>query len=108
MIMLLVFLVVMVMLGGVIGFFANWEDGIGKAILHGFIGMIIMAGFVSMLYFSTKYETEKDERMYNNGICSECGGKYHLVGASNSHGNRDYVYECSECLYTIELNSRMK
>ncbi len=103
-----IFLAILVMLGGVIGFFAHWEDGIGKSILHGFIGMVIMASLMSMVYFGAKYEAEKDEKLYNNGICSECGGEYHLVGASNSRGNKHYVYECSECLCTVELNSRMK
>lgn len=36
------------------------------------------------------------EEIYNNGICKECGGHYHIVGTPTKNYHF-YVYECDQC-----------
>lgn len=40
--------------------------------------------------------------VYNNGICSECGGHYKFVSSSHIRNSSDeYYYSCEDCGYTI-------
>ena len=41
-----------------------------------------------------------DVQVYNNGICSECGGHWHLV--------HDTIYECDTCFRTFTAAYRLK
>lgn len=41
------------------------------------------------------------EEIYNNGICKECGGHYHIVGTP-THKHHMYVYECDQCGDTFQ------
>ena len=53
---------------------------------------------------------ENDKNIYNDGICSNCGGTYrfktaapHSVGKSGSLVY--YIYECENCHHLIELHT---
>ena len=35
---------------------------------------------------------------YNNGICQDCGGHYHLIVRTNASR---YIYECDKCYRTL-------
>lgn len=66
-------------------------------------GICSVAMIVYGIYMS--YTTPKEDRIaFNNGVCSECGGKlqfYQGVGAAN----KTYIYKCEDCGYAVELHS---
>lgn len=50
-----------------------------------------------------------DEKKYNGGICTECGGDYIFSSATHGYGSGDsYYYTCNKCGHTIKTDSIMK
>ncbi len=47
-------------------------------------------------------EANQSTKVYNNGICSECGSNYRFVSATHIRNSSDeYYYSCENCGYTI-------
>lgn len=56
--------------------------------------------------FSIAYAGAKiDERKYNGGICTKCGGRYIFQQAIGHQVDTDYIYICDKCGYMVELDS---
>lgn len=53
----------------------------------------------------TPYNEKEDERKYNGGICTECGGRYIYEQAVAHRMDTDYIYICDKCGNMIELDS---
>lgn len=53
-------------------------------------------------------EAKWDADMWNNGICSVCGGEYKFSSATKYRTSHHYYYTCEDCDHTIELNSLME
>lgn len=50
-----------------------------------------------------------DTKIYNDGICSECGGHYVFSGVVQfRNGEADYYYTCDRCGHTVKTNEIMK
>ena len=49
-----------------------------------------------------------NERTYNHGVCTECGGHYEFINVATSRGvgrtNRYYYYKCDRCDKIIEIS----
>lgn len=59
----------------------------------------------SIAYAGAKYNEKEDERKYNGGICTECGGRYVYEQAVAHRMDTDYIYICDKCGNMIELDS---
>ncbi len=46
--------------------------------------------------------------IWNNGYCSECGGKYWFSGATRTSMRFYYFYTCEDCDHTIYLHEIME
>ena len=55
--------------------------------------VVIMAIILAIALGIVEIMHNGDVQVYNNGICSECGGHWHLV--------HNTVYECDTCYKTF-------
>ena len=72
--------------------------------------LVIVAIIGIMTLFEIK-SAEYQEEIWNNGICENCGGHYHLVTAytKGEYGQVTYyVYECDECGNKLKLKNLCK
>lgn len=71
------------------------------------IGFLILAFL--LLVVGTLAEKKHDEKIYNNGVCTECGGNYIFSGTTHiKNSDNDYYYTCDKCGHTIKVNRIMK
>ncbi len=49
-------------------------------------------------------EKKSDEKIYNNGICTECGGHYEYEQAVGHREDTTYIYKCNKCDKRIEVH----
>jgi hypothetical protein len=75
--------------------------GLLKNILIGV--SIIALGFWFLLRIAAN-ETKKDIKLYNNGICSKCGGTYEYSQAIGHKYETNYIYICNSCNNLIETD----
>lgn len=77
-----------------------------------FVLTIIVLAIVGICLLEKKVNDKHDAEVYNNGICTECGGDYvfsSAVRVRNAGGSDDdYYYTCDKCGHTIKTNSIMK
>lgn len=72
-----------------------------------FIGLLIL--MFLFLIVGTLAEKKIDKKIYNNGVCTECGGNYVFSGAAHVKNSDDiYYYTCDKCGHTIRVNRIMK
>lgn len=65
------------------------------------IALVMGFGLSALLMVEIKVDNEK----WNNGICTECGGKYEFQSSTYKRNVGDeYYYKCKNCGYTISLN----
>lgn len=65
------------------------------------IGLILA---ILLLIFLTSYgNAYKTVKIWNNGICNECGGSYEFKCMSGRY-NDHYVFQCSNCKKIITLD----
>ena len=70
---------------------------------------LVLALAFAIMIIGTRYEVKQDEKEYNNGICSLCGGEYKFTSAVHYRNGGDrYYYTCDECGHTIETVCLMK
>lgn len=71
--------------------------------------MLIFTILMGMLILGVGYETKLSQEKWNNGVCTECGGKYRFSGATHLRNGGDYYYySCEDCDHTIKTNILMK
>ncbi len=78
----------------------TWGQRLMALIFTFFIWLLITFGIV--------VQTTQDQKNWNGGCCTECGGEYKFSGASEHRGNHDYFYSCVECDHTIEVDTIKK
>lgn len=79
------------------------DELIGQAI-GSFIGFVMMIAIVFGVVSCQNYTQAK----WNNGICSECGGRYKFVMPIGHQYITEYWYECEDCGHGIELYDHME
>lgn len=90
-----------------LGFFAGYNISTHQ-ILGGIVGLIFAAGIFFLFVFMVKEQNKAMTEIYNDGICTVCGGDYEFSGATRSNASQYYFYTCEDCGHTIEVNKIMK
>lgn len=85
----------------------DWKRFI-KELTKSIITMIILFSIVAGLAFvGSTVQNDLNERIYNHGICTECGANYKFisiaVSGSGSCKTHYYYYKCERCDKIIEL-----
>lgn len=71
------------------------------------IAIIIVIVMVFAIMAILQNITEKrDIKKWNNGICTECGGKYEYLEAVGHKYDTDFIYRCNQCGKIIELDQQ--
>ena len=70
----------------------------GKPLPLSFV-VVCIALFLILLFMRGCISTS----LYNNGICSKCGGTYVLKEAVGHSGFTNYIYTCDKCGHLIEV-----
>ena len=77
-----------------------------KAVLGIVVPLLVTTILGLSIAFSIKYAcAKKDDRKYNGGICTKCGGRYIYQQAIGHQVDTDYIYICDKCGHMIELDS---
>ena len=71
-----------------------------KAIL---ISIGVLTILVGIIYLGCAAEQYENEKIYNDGICTDCGGNYEFVSAAKYKNTTYYYYVCDDCGKIIEL-----
>ena len=90
-----------------LGFFAGYNISTHQ-ILGGIVGLILAVGIFFLFVFIVKEQNKAMTEIYNDGICTVCGGNYEFSGATGSNTSQYYFYTCENCGHTIEVNKIMK
>lgn len=82
------------------------RDTIIAIFLAVLLSSILGVGICATIDAACRQASEANEAIaaYNNGICTECGGKYHFSGS----GLVWYYYTCEQCDHTIRSKVIMK
>lgn len=68
------------------------------------IGAIaLFSAILLVVIWGSNVQKEINESIYNNGICTNCGGNYKFVNVSRNHDRVYYYYKCDSCDKIIEL-----
>jgi hypothetical protein len=78
----------------------TWGQRLMALIFTFFIWLLLTLGIVA--------QTTQDQKNWNDGYCTECGGEYKFSGASQHRRNHDYFYSCVECDHTIKVETIKK
>ena len=70
--------------------------------------LILALVIVAAAFISVACERSNIENEWNNGICSECGGRYEFIQPIGHQRTTHYWYECSECGHGVEIYRQMK
>ena len=71
-------------------FTVGMNDGIPRTITVIILSLAIGFGFIFIMNEYREYEEER----WNNGICMECGTKYHFQSAAREKSSTTYYYVC--------------
>lgn len=75
-----------------------------KDFIKGFlIFMALCAITIGIAYFGSMWGKERNETIYNNGICTDCGGHYDFISVAKNRHTTYYYYQCDNCEKIIEL-----
>ena len=92
--------------------FAAMGFGLGylikESIINGIIGAIIATIIIVPIIGARFAQEEIENKSYNNGICTICGGEYEFAGGSRYRNHSEYYYTCENCGHTITTSSIMK
>ena len=65
--------------------------------------------FFGLLIVGQSMMKKEAKDNWNNGVCIECGGKYHLVSTAWSTVNETkYTYECEKCHHAFDSYDLLK
>ena len=69
-----------------------------------FIGLFAI--IVGIVFLGATVEKQRNEEIYNDGVCTNCGGHYKFVSAAKTRSTTTttyYYYQCDNCEKIIEL-----
>lgn len=64
-------------------------------------GFFVFCGILIILLFIMR--SCASESIWNNGICSYCGGHYRFQQAIGHNHYTEYMYTCDKCGHSIEV-----
>lgn len=74
-------------------------------------GMLIVIGILAVVagvaYLGGTAQKNRNERIYNNGVCTECGGHYEFISVATAKGISTatyFYYQCDNCGKIIKLH----
>jgi hypothetical protein len=67
------------------------------------IGSVVFVIIIGLVYLGALAQHEDNESIYNNGVCTDCGGHYNFVSAAKEKRTTYYYYQCDNCEKIIEL-----
>ena len=69
------------------------------------IGIVaIIALFIAFLFGLHTVTTIQEDKLWNDGHCSVCGGTWEYEQAVGHRSSTSYIYVCTKCGKRIELN----
>lgn len=66
---------------------------------------IVLSILIILLIIVAFLEDVASNSLYNNGVCTECGGHYIYQQAVGHRYETNYIYQCDKCGKLIEINS---
>ena len=63
--------------------------------------MVITGCVISGIFCLSQLE---QDRVWNDGVCTECGDSWEFVNASRNKNTTTYFWHCNECGVIIEQN----
>lgn len=95
--------------GGIIGLPIGLIVAIGRDTWWGkVLSFVICCAIFFGVGVLFRQEYANDYDIFNNGICVQCGGEYHMSGVTRTRmGSETFYYTCQNCGWTIETNSLM-
>ena len=77
-----------------------------KILLFAFVIIILLFSLlIGLGAIVNNYENKEAIKLYNNGICSKCGGTYYYSQAVGHKSETYYIYICDTCNDLIEVNT---
>ena len=78
-----------------------------KEMFFSIVKIVIGLAIMTLIMIGVCYLVrEYDKKIYNNGVCTECGGHYEYE-QTICDGHK-YVYRCDECHKMIKLENYFK
>lgn len=74
----------------------NLKNQKGKAMKQSTLTVILSIALIVIALIACYANYSAGKEIYNNGVCKECGGHYHIVGTP-TYRHPFYVYECDQC-----------
>ena len=74
-----------------------------------FSWLLVMCIICGIAYVGITHEmaVHEDAKLaYNNGICTKCGGHYHLAAVKNktaSNSETSFYFECENCYHVVVM-----
>ena len=81
----------------------NVREFISSLIKGILIGSVVFVIIIGLAYLGVIAQHKENESIYNNGVCTNCGGHYEFVSASRHKQTTYYYYQCDNCEKIIEL-----
>lgn len=63
--------------------------------------IVLGACALGLMAIALKSYVQIDTSIWNNGICSECGGHYEYIDTIPHSSYIQFKYECNKCNHTI-------
>ena len=73
-----------------------------KTVIRIMIFLVLTGALMATAIIGAINEAKASITAYNEGICANCGGEYHLSGAYRIRDSSYYIYTCEECGHSIE------
>lgn len=81
-----------------------WYSNFGRNIKGGKLITVLIACAIGLgvarLMF---WEAENQRKIWNDGICAQCGGSMEFTNASHAKFETYYYFQCGDCGNIIEL-----
>lgn len=73
--------------------------GKGKSAIAILMALAIGLGVTRLMF----WDAENQRKIWNDGICAQCGGQMKFINASRARGDTYYYFQCEDCKNIIEL-----
>ena len=81
-----------------------WYSNFGRNIKGGKVITVLIACAIGLgvarLMF---WDAENQRKIWNNGVCVQCGGQMEFTNASRVRADTYYYFQCEDCGKIIEL-----
>ena len=70
-------------------------------LILGIIALLVI--FIGIAFLGKMQRDEQNKTIYNNGVCTDCGGHYDFISVAKNRYKTYYYYQCDNCEKIIEL-----